>query len=154
MDLDKLNFEVPEVVRELVPEQKLIPIAETFAEIDTNKDGRIGLDEHLNSALVRTKAKLTREFNYLDTDKDGYIDFEEFVAAIEPNYLILKRFRELDIDHNGFLAIEDALRIADQLELPLSNEQVETIMHEADRDGDGRITYYEYLGAIAHIGFQ
>jgi enolase len=29
-----------------------------------------------------------------------------------------------------------------------------TVEVDVDHDGDGQITYYEYLGAIAHIGFQ
>lgn len=154
MDLDKFNFEISAVVRELISEQKLILLAETFSAIDRNQDGRIGLDEHLDILLNREKERLTREFNYLDADQDGFIDFDEFVAAHEPNFRILKRFRELDIDHNGFLSVEDALQIAESLVLPLSTQQVEAIIQEADRDGDGQITYYEYLGAIAHIGFQ
>ena len=35
-----------------------------------------------------------------------------------------------------------------------TTQQVQTIMREVDHDGDGQITYYEYLGVIAPIGFQ
>jgi calmodulin len=52
------------------------------------------------------------------------------------------------------LSLEEALNIADQLVLPLSATQIQAMMHEVDRDGDEQITYYEYLGAIAHLGFQ
>jgi calmodulin len=90
----------------------------------------------------------------VDTDKDGCVEFEEFVAATEPNWRILKKFRELDLDQNGLLSLEEALRIAEQLSLPLSSESVRSIMSEVAGNGKGEITYYEYLGAIAHIGFQ
>jgi calmodulin len=154
MNLDELNFEVPEDVRELIPEQKLASIVETFTQLDSNQDGKIELDEYLDLALAKEKARLTKTFEAVDTDKDGCVEFEEFVAATEPNWRILKKFRELDLDQNGLLSLEEAIDIADRLVLPLKTEQIKTILKQVDRDGDGQIAYYEYLGAIAHIGFQ
>ena len=154
MNIRELKFEVSEDVKALISEQKLTSLIETFSQLDTNRDGKIELDEYLGFALAKEKFRLTKQFEAVDTDKDGCIEFEEFVAATEPNFQILKRFRELDLDKNGLLSIEEALNIADRLVLPLSTTQVQTIVREVDRDGDGQITYYEYLGAIAHIGFQ
>jgi len=154
MDTTKLNFEVSDDVKALIPDEKLTRIVTTFARLDSNQDGKIDIEEYLKYVLSEEKIRLTQSFEALDTDKDGSIGFEEFVVASEPKFQILKRFRELDLDQNGLLSIEEALNIADRLVLPLSEAQVEAIMHDADRDGDGQITYYEYLGAIAHIGFQ
>ena len=148
------NFDVSADIKSLIPEQKLTPIIDAFAQIDSNHDGKIEIDEYLNFALTEEKIRLTRAFEALDTDKDGCIEFEEFVVATEPNFQILKKFRDLDLDRNGLLSLEEALNIAAQLDLPLNTNQVRTIMTEADQDQDGQITYYEYLGAIAHIGFQ
>lgn len=154
MNIDELKFEVSEDVKALIPEKKLTSIVQKFTQLDSNQDGRIGIDKFLSFSLAEKKIHLTKMFEILDTNKDGCIEFEEFVVATEPTFQILKRFRELDLDHNGLLSIEEALNIANRLVLPLSSKQVQTIMSEVDRDGDGKITYYEYLGAIAHIGFQ
>ncbi len=154
MNLDELNFEVPEDVRELIPEPKLASIVETFTQLDSNQDGKIELDEYLDFALAKEKARLSKMFEAVDTDRDGCVAFEEFVAATEPNFQILKKFRELDLDRNGLLSLEEALKIAEQLSLPLSSESVRNIMSDVAGNGEGQITYYEYLGAIAHIGFQ
>lgn len=154
MNISELKFEVSENVKALVPEQKLTSLVETFTQLDANHDGKIELNEYLNFVLAKEKVRLTKKFEAADADNDGCVEFEEFVAVVEPNFQLLKRFRELDLDQNGLLSIEEALNIADRLVLPLNATQVETIIREVDRDGDGQITYYEYLGAIAHIGFQ
>ncbi len=154
MTIGESKFEVSEDIKSLLPEHKLRPLVQAFARLDSNQDGKIDIEEYLNFALTEEKIRLTRMFEALDLNNDGCISFEEFVVANEPTFQILKRFRELDFDHNGLLSVEEAVEIAEKLILPLSSDQVETIIHDVDRDGDGQITYYEYLGAIAHIGFQ
>jgi Ca2+-binding EF-hand superfamily protein len=154
MNDDKLKFEVSEEIKALIPEEKLTSIIQMYAQLDSNQDGKIQIDEYLNFALAKEKIRLTKKFESVNTDKDGCVDFEEFVVATEPNFSILKKFRELDLDRNGLLSLEEAINIANYLFIPLNTEQIKIIMKEVDRDGDGQITYYEYLGAIAHIGFQ
>jgi calmodulin len=154
MSVYDLLFEVPAAVKALLPQEKLISLMQIFTQLDADRDGKIELDEYLNFALAKEKLRLTKQFEAADTDKDGGVEFEEFVTATEPNFGLLKKFRELDLDQNGLLSLEEAINIADQLVLPLKPEHVRTIMQEANHDGDGQITYYEYLGAIAHIGFQ
>jgi len=154
MSTSKLKFAISEDIKAMFPEEKLASLIQTFNQLDLNQDGKIGLNEYFEFALTKEKARLVKKFESVDTDKDGSVDFDEFVAAAEPYFQILKRFRELDLDHNGLLSLNEALDIADKLILPISKTQVAAIIVEADHDKDGQITYYEYLGAIARIGFQ
>ncbi len=154
MNDDKLKFEISEEVKALIPEEKLASIVQMFTQLDSNQDGTIEIDEYLNFALAKEKIRLTKKFEAVDADKDGYVDFEEFMVVAEPIFGILKKFRELDLDQNGLLSLEEVINITDRLVLPLNTEQIKTIMKQVDRDGDGEISYYEYLGAISHIGFQ
>lgn len=154
MTIGELKLELSEDIQALIPEPKLKAMVQSFVQLDSNQDGKIDLTEFLNFFLAKERSNLTKKFECLDCDKDGTIDFEEFVTATEPSYPILKRFRELDLNHDSLLSLDEAIAIADQLVLPLSNDQVKSIMVKADRDGDGCLTYYEYLGAITHIGFQ
>ncbi len=149
-----IKVEVPEKLQTLIPAEKLAALVEAFGQIDLDQDGKVQFDEFLNASLVKEKNRLLKVFQRLDQDQDGAIEFIEFVAAREPNFSILSRFQELDRDQNDLLSLEEALEIADRLVLPLNPEQVRRIVAEADQDGDGQVTYYEYLGAIAHIGFQ
>jgi Ca2+-binding EF-hand superfamily protein len=154
MNVEELKFAVSEDAKALIPEEKLASMIQSFTQLDSNQDGKIDINEFIDFSLKKEKTHLTKTFAALDRAKDGFIEFDEFVRATEPAFQILKRFRELDLDRNGLLSIEEAINIANQLVLPLNITQIQTIMSEVDRDGDGQITYYEYLGAIAHIGFQ
>ncbi len=154
MGIDDLKFEVGEDIKALIPEEKLTVRLQEFAHLDSNQDGKIGINEFLDFFMEKEKNLLTRRFNALDNNKDGFIELEEFVVGAEPYFQILKKFRELDLDRDGLLSIQEAINIADQLVLPLNSEQIRAIISEVDRDGDGKVTYYEYLGAIAHVGFQ
>lgn len=154
MTTSELKFPISNTVKALIPEQKLTSFIQLFSKLDSNHDGKIELDEYLNFALAKEKARLTKKFEAADVDKDGAVDFEEFVAVVEPYFQILKKFQELDLDQNGLLSREEALNIVDQLILPVDTAQLEAIMRDLDHDGDGQVTYYEFLGAIVHIGFQ
>jgi calmodulin len=154
MTVEKSKLTVSEDLKALMAKEKLTSLMEAFAKLDSNRNGKIGKSEFLDFSLAKETKHLTKRFEALDADSDGFIDFEEFVAATEPNYAILKRFRELDLDRNGLLSLEEAIHIADQLVLPLNSTEIGAIMKEADHDGDGQITYYQYLGAVARIGFQ
>ncbi|NJK39533.1 MAG: calcium-binding protein [Oscillatoriales cyanobacterium RM2_1_1] len=154
MDSQTFGFKIPEEIQSLIPAEKLEKVVRSFVKIDDNQDGKIELEEYINHLLEKEREKLTKQFRYLDTDGDGYIEFEEFLAATEPHYPILKKFRKFDRERNGLLTVEEAIKIAEELSLPYSQAQIEQAMQEIDRDGDGQVTYYEYLGAMIHFGFQ
>ncbi|MGF1496137.1 MAG: EF-hand domain-containing protein [Elainellaceae cyanobacterium] len=154
MSTGESTFVIPDDVKALIPESKQAAIVQAFTQMDANQDGKVELDEYLNFALAQERERLTQKFKGVDADGDGCIEFEEFVAAAEPSFRILQKFRELDIDQNGLLSVDEAIAIAHQLVLPLSSQQVQAIITKADHDGDGQVTYYEYLGAIAQVGFQ
>lgn len=154
MSISNLQFEISDRVKALLPEEKLAKLAAQYAQLDANQDGKIEMDEFLNFVLTRERERFAKKFQAADSNNDGSVEFEEFVAAVEPNFHILKRFHELDRDQNGLLSIEEALNVADRLVLPLNSTQIETIFRDVDRDRDGHLTYYEFLGAVAHIGFQ
>jgi calmodulin len=145
---------VSEDVRTLIPTAKLNSLAAEFAKLDVDRDGKIALREFGDFSLAQHQAALAKRFEAIDADRDGFIAFEEFAVASEPKFRILQEFRALDLDRNGLLSLEEAANIAEKLVLPLNTEQVRQIIEQADYDGDGQVTYYEYLGAIAEIGFQ
>ena len=101
--MSALKFEISENVKAPIPEEKLTLLNEAFAQIDSNQDGKIELDEYLDFALAKEKTRLTKRFEAADSDKDECVEFEEFVATTEPTFQILKQFRELDLDRNGLL---------------------------------------------------
>jgi Ca2+-binding EF-hand superfamily protein len=154
MTPESLNLEALNSLKTLIPEQRLATLTQTFAQIDSDQDGKVGVDEFLHFSLAAEEARLAQAFAAQDRDQDGFLSLEEYILATEPTVGILRRFQEMDLDHNGLISLAEALEIAEKLYLPLNAEQVQAIIRKVDGDGDGQVSYYEYLGAIAHIGFQ
>ncbi|MCI2418436.1 EF-hand domain-containing protein [Saccharopolyspora sp. K220] len=73
-----------------------------------------------------------------DVDSNGVLDRNEITA------LLLKYLNELS-QHGG---AEDLVReVADKIE-----QTVETLMQQLDKDGDGYVTYNEFLDRAAQSG--
>ncbi|MEB3174613.1 MAG: EF-hand domain-containing protein [Cyanobacteriota bacterium] len=154
MTVTPCGLTIPAEIEALIPPDRLEKLIAEFQKLDANGDGKVEIEEFLNHSLTKFKINLTQKFEHWDSNQDGMIDFAEYAAVSEPGFSILRRFRELDLDQNGLISAEEALNIAKQLVFPLSAEQIQTLIQTADQDGDGQVTYYEFLGAVAHLGFQ
>jgi calcium-binding protein CML len=154
VNLTAANLDIPSDLQALLPEQRLAALTQSFTQLDADGDRKVSLEEFLRHVLAAEEVRLTKAFEALDSDRDGFIGLEEYIVATEPNLGILKRFREMDLDKNGLISLDEALQIAAKLYLPLSADEVRIMIKKVDKDGDGQVSYYEYLGAIAQIGFQ
>eukprot|EP00897_Mesotaenium_endlicherianum_P008770 jgi/Mesen1/7921/ME000422S07078 len=115
-------------------ETELADLRDQFDAIDLNHDGTITLDE----------------IRVMDSNRDGRIDFDEFVAAtIHVNQLeemdvdkwqqrSKAAFQKFDTDNDGFIDSAE-LKKATQLK-----GSIQSLMDEADADGDGRISLPEF----------
>lgn len=154
MSASDMQPEVSELVKNLIPAQEIETVIQAFRDLDHDHDGKIDVNEYLDFFMAAEEKKLLHKFSYLDSDEDGFINFEEFLAASAPHYRILKKFKEFDTDGNGLLSLQEAIDIAESLVIPVNPAQIEVVFAEIDRDQDGQVTYYEYLGAITRFGFQ
>jgi Ca2+-binding EF-hand superfamily protein len=148
------EFKIPAEIEELIPPEKLKKIKQAFDQLDLNHDGRIDREEYLEHLLAKERERFIKRFDYLDKDHDGSIDFEEFVTASEPNYPLLKRFKDFDANLNGLLSVDEALQIAEEFNFPITRDWLEKQIHRVDHKGRKLISYNEYLGAVTRFGFQ
>lgn len=87
-------------------------------------------------------------FQNLDTGKDGKIYYTEFLAAtLEAHGRIVEEtladaFDRMDCDDTGYIS-EQNLR--DFLGTDATTEKVEKLMAEVDADGDGKISFEEFV---------
>lgn len=58
---------------------------------------------------------------------------------------ILKAFRLFDDDNTGKISFKNLKRVAKELGENLSDEEIQEMIDEADRDGDGEINEEEFL---------
>ncbi|XP_060716500.1 mitochondrial adenyl nucleotide antiporter SLC25A23 isoform X2 [Tachysurus vachellii] len=115
---------------------------EIFDQLDTNKDGRVDINElraglAARGLLSRTSAEeIVREG---DTNQDGQLDFEEFTQYLRTHEKRLRlMFSSLDRNNDGEID-------AGEIQLSLHNVGVEVTLAEANKilqsmDKDGTMT--------------
>lgn len=124
----------------------------TFRELDKNNDGYITVHE-LKSAL---KDKMNQEeikeiLSGVDTDKNGAINYTEFIAATLNKILsndrtrIEKAFKVLDKNGDGTINEKDLREVLSGNNLQFFDSKiVNEIIKECDINKDGSVTFEEF----------
>jgi calcium-dependent protein kinase len=94
--------------------QEVVKLRQVFDQYDTTNDGTITMEE-FRKALEEYKysdEELETFFDKMDLDKNGFIQYTEFLAAtletlgnVEENQLA-DAFRQLDDDNSGYISFE------------------------------------------------
>ncbi|KAK0397161.1 hypothetical protein QR680_002012 [Steinernema hermaphroditum] len=129
-----------------------------FREFDLNGDGYIQKDE-LKAVMIKmgqspTEEELNAMFTAADKDRDGNIDFNEFLSIAHANPLSLSLravFDELDVDGDGFITRSE-LRIAFQrMGHTLSDQDIKAIYKHVDINQDGKINFEEFCRMMTQL---
>merc|ERR1712178_67520 len=140
---------------ELTEEQKQ-EIREAFDLFDTDGSGAIDAKE-LKVAMRALgfepkKDEIRKMISDIDKDGDGTIDFDEFMmmmtakmAEKDSREEIIKAFRLFDDDQTGKITFKNLKRVAKELGENMTDEELQEMIDEADRDADGEINEEEFL---------
>jgi len=133
-------------------------IRDSFALYDRDGNGSISLIE-LREVLRNIGEKVTDdEINQIiriaDQDGDGEIDYDEFVELRsklkgDEKEDLRKAFAVFDQDGNGSISQVELKIVLDKIGIHMSEAEVERTMSEADTDGDGEISYTEFVDVIS-----
>jgi centrin-1 len=141
--------------REISEDQKQ-EIREAFDLFDTDGSGAIDAKE-LKVAMRALgfepkKEEVIKMINEVDTDGSGLIRFEDFFRLMstkvlnrDPKEEILKAFKLFDDDNTGKISFKNLKRVAKELGEKLTDEEIQEMIDEADRDGDGEVSEEEFL---------
>merc|ERR1712150_195749 len=101
------------------------------------------------------KQEIREAFDLFDTDGSGTIDFQEFLEMMtakmgekDSREEILKAFRLFDDDETGKISFRNLKRVAKELGESMSDEELQEMIDEADRDGDGEVNEEEFMRII------
>jgi len=79
-------------------------------------------------------------------------NYEEFLKMMthkilnrDPKDEILKAFRLFDDDETGKISFKNLKRVAKELGERMTDEELQEMIDEADRDGDGEVNEEEFL---------
>ncbi|KAL5039421.1 hypothetical protein RTP6_006584 [Batrachochytrium dendrobatidis] len=140
---------------ELTPDQKQ-EIREAFDLFDTDGSGTIDVKE-LKVAMRALgfepkKEEVKKMVQDIDKSGSGIIDFNEFLelmtakmAEKDSKEEILKAFKLFDDDETGKISFKNLKRVAKELGENLTDEELQEMIDEADRDGDGEINEEDFL---------
>jgi len=95
---------------------------------------------------------LQKMISDVDDDGSGTIEYEEFLKMMthkilnrDPKDEILKAFRLFDDDETGKISFKNLKRVAKELGERMTDEELQEMVDEADRDGDGEVNEEEFL---------
>ena len=144
--------------QELTEEQKQ-EIKEAFDLFDTDKTGTI--DYHELKVAMRAlgfdvkKQEVLGLMREYDRDGAGQIEYPDFleimttkIAERDPVEEILKAFKLFDEDNTGRISLRNLRRVARELGENLSDDELQAMIDEFDKDGDGEINENEFLGIM------
>merc|ERR1712195_159515 len=114
------------------------------------------------------KQEIKEAFDLFDTDGSGNIDQKELKVAMralgfepkreeiknmmtqkmaerDPREEMMKAFRLFDDDDTGKINFHNLRRVAKELGENMTDEEIQEMIDEADRDGDGEINEDEFM---------
>merc|ERR1711865_44052 len=124
------------------------------------------------AAKKKAKGGLTEEqieeireaFNLFDADNSGAIDVRELKAAMralgfevkmgekDTHEDIEKVFKLFDDDNTGKISLRNLRRVAQELGENIDEEELQDMINQADRDGDGEINIDEFYRIMKKKG--
>merc|ERR1712241_235932 len=135
---------------EKLSEEQIGEFQDAFAFYDSDHDGII--NAHELSLILRsigqnpTEAELQDMVNEVDKDGTGSLDFPEFLLMMgmkinEQNAEdeIREAFKVFEGDGNGYINRQELPLVMMNLGEPMTTEEIQGMINEADRDGDGQI---------------
>ncbi|CEL96874.1 unnamed protein product [Vitrella brassicaformis CCMP3155] len=148
--------------KELTDKQKK-EIKAVFDHYDTSKDGKLSLPE-MEKAMKKalegdnvSPEEIAQIVDDLDENGDRELDYEEFFNAMKRKMLgleseddVLQAFQLIDKDKNGFISPPELRHLLTTLgRNPLTQDEVDELIHLADKDGDGLINFDEFFASLA-----
>jgi len=140
---------------QVMSEKDKANLLKIFMTLDTNGDGKLSREELINGfksfgeSEEKAIIKVNEILENLDTDKNGFIGYSEFLMALmNRKQMISKKnliqaFNAFDKNKDGYIV---ASEIRDLLDIgqDYSEETWAEIVSEIDKNKDGKISFEEF----------
>ncbi|SOS77369.1 calcium-dependent protein kinase 2 [Plasmodium sp. gorilla clade G1] len=128
-----------------------------FIALDVDNSGTLSSQEILDGLKKIGYQKIPPDIHQvlrdIDSNASGQIHYTDFLAATIDKQTYLKKevclipFKFFDIDGNGKISVEELKRIfgRDDIENPLIDKAIDSLLQEVDLNGDGEIDFHEFM---------
>jgi len=153
-----------------ITEEKQDALKNTFQKMDLDKNGKISFSEFekfMVESGTMTKETAERVFNNADVNKDSEMSFNELLLTVADHQLrnvnerMSRMFLMIDRNGDGFLSPEE---IKNYFSKHLNDDsllkdlgflnQLDDIIREADKNGDGKISFKEFVRVMDPEAFN
>ncbi|KAF9465904.1 calmodulin-like protein [Collybia nuda] len=141
--------------RATLPDETIAEFREAFSLFDKDKDGTIS--SHELGTVMRslgqnpTEAELQDMINEVDIDRNGIIDFDEFLALMvkqskegDEEEEMRLAFEVFDKDGSGSISVAELKQVMESLGENLTTHEINEMIREADENNDGEISFAEF----------
>jgi calcium-dependent protein kinase len=146
---------------QLISKSEKEKLGKIFKALDANGDGKLskeeihdGYEEHFGKLL--DEEELDQLFSDVDTDKSGFIDYSEFISATMSSKKNISEekltaaFKLFDKDGNGTISPSELKEVFGAT-AQVSDEAIESILKQADENGDGEIEFAEFCNLMSQV---
>ena len=135
-------------------------IVSKFNELDINHTGKI--DRKTMGEILRYEAceferlMVVLLFEKYDINKDGWIDFNEFLSfclstdRLSSEIILRQIFDISDLDHDGYLDVDEVKRLGEQMGIKVDMNDAWATVAALDKNNDNRIDYNEFRAIIVN----
>jgi calcium-dependent protein kinase len=140
-------------------EEDTMKFVEMFKSLDENNDGVLSMEE-IRKGVEECKfdGKITGDdvvnmFNEMDVDKNGLVNYTEFVSALMDFRKMIKKeqllecFKSYDTDGSGKISFEefcDMIKPQNEKE----KKELQDLYNKFDDNGDGEIDFDEFVNGF------
>ncbi|CAN3375946.1 hypothetical protein DIURU_003154 [Diutina rugosa] len=131
-----------------------------FMKLDTDGSGTIDKQEFLSIPGIGSNPLASRLMDVFDEDGSGTIDFQEFITGLSAfsgktskEEKLRFAFKIYDIDRDGYIGngelfIVMKMMVGKNLREEELQQIVDKTIMEADKDGDGRLSFEEFRNTV------
>lgn len=125
-----------------------------FKTVDADGSGQVDINEFCRVLRVERSQYVERLFSLFDSDRSGSIDLKEFIVGLcnvgstARDDKVKFAFEIFDLDASGYINKDELRKIVKATNMATEKQldrKVKWLMTQCDKDGDGRISYEEFV---------
>jgi len=133
-----------------------------FMKLDSDGSGSIDREEFLQIPQIANNPLASRLIAIFDEDGGGSVDFQEFVGGLSAfssrggrEEKLRFAFKVYDMDRDGFISNGELflvlkMMVGNNLKDGQLQQIVDKTIMEADKDGDGRLSFEEFVQMVSN----